>query len=88
MSIYIPSCVLLIFGSYVRRNRFQPWAESVRIRYFTHLKYLIIYGCPFVILVGQRELRTQLVQFFCRRNQCFRMRLKTQIIPMSIAPTT
>ncbi|CAF0977361.1 unnamed protein product [Rotaria sordida] len=56
MSIYVPSCILLIMGSYVRYNRFQSWAANVRTRYFTHLKYLVIFGYPFMVLVGQKEM--------------------------------
>ena len=88
MSIYIPSCVLLIFGSYVRRNRFQPWAESVRIRYFTHLKYLIIFGCPFVILAGQRELVKLIRQHVSRcQLQHWKTTVRSQIHPMTVFMT-
>jgi hypothetical protein len=87
MSIYIPSSVLLIFGSYVRRSRFQPWAASVRTRYFTHLKYLIIFGCPFVIFAGQREMHEKLKKTFCLTRHGWRTRWKTQTIPMTTVPT-
>ena len=74
MSVYIPSCILLIFGSYVRRGKFQPWALSVRTRYFTHLKYLVIFGCPFVILAGQREMYTVLK----RMPLCYKFRWQSR----------
>ncbi len=82
MSVYVPSCILLIFGSYVRRSRFQPWAASVRIRYFTHLKYLVIFGCPFVVLAGQKEMHQMIRRVLCR----FR-RWKTQTIHITAVPT-
>jgi hypothetical protein len=83
MSVYVPSCILLIFGSYVRRSRFQPWAASVRIRYFTHLKYLVIFGCPFVVLAGQKEMYQMIRRVLYR----FRPRWKTQTIPITAVPT-
>lgn len=83
MSIYVPSCILLIFGTYVQRSRFQPWAASVRLRYFTHLKYLVIYGCPFVILAGQPELHQKIRKFFSRTRRPWRKRWKTQTMPMT-----
>jgi hypothetical protein len=86
MSIYVPSCILLIFSSYVSRSRFQPWAQSVRIRYFTHLKYLVIFGCPFVVLAGQTEMHEMIKKIFCVR-QPRRSRWKTQTFPMATVPT-
>jgi hypothetical protein len=83
MSIYVPSCILLILGSYTRRSRFQPLAASVRSRYFTHLKYLIIFGCPFMVLAGQREMHEKIKNIFCRIQQPWRTRWKTQINPMT-----
>ncbi len=87
MSIYVPSCVLLILGSYTRRSRFQPLAASVRIRYFTHLKYLIIFGCPFMVLAGQREMHEKIKKIFCWTQQPWRTRWKTQTVPMTTVPT-
>ena len=43
-------------GTYTQYNRFQSWAVRIRIQYFIHLKYLIIFGYPFVVLAGQREM--------------------------------
>jgi hypothetical protein len=87
MSIYVPSCILLIFGSYVRRLRFQSWAASVRIRYFTHLKYLVIFGCPFVILAGQTEMHQMIKKTVCRAIRLWRSQWKTQTFPMVPMPT-
>ena len=87
MSIYIPSCILLILGSYVRRGRFYPWATTVRIRYFTHLKYLIIFGCPFVVFAGQREMHDKIRKILRWRQRLWRARWKTQTIPMTTMPT-
>ncbi|CAF5134678.1 unnamed protein product, partial [Rotaria sp. Silwood1] len=83
MSIYVPSCILLIFGSYVRRSRFQPWAASVRIRYFTHLKYLVIFGCPFMVFAGQKELHRMIKKLLCRAYR----RRTVQVYPMTIMNT-
>ncbi len=87
MSVYIPSCVLLIFGSYVRRSRFQPWAASVRTRYFIHLKYLVIFGCPFMVLAGQKEMHQMIRKIFCRTPQPRRSRWKIQTFPVTTVPT-
>lgn len=87
MSIYVPSCVLLIFGTYVRRSRFQPWAASVRLRYFTHLKYLVTFGCPFVVLAGQPELYQKINKCLCHALRPWHTRWKTQIIPMTTIRT-
>jgi len=87
MSVYVPSCILLILGSYVRRSRFQPWAASVRIRYFTHLKYLVIFGCPFVVLAGQKELHQKLRKILGWIVHPRRSRWRTQILPMTTVPT-
>ena len=80
MSIYVPSCILLIFGSYVRRSGFQPWAESVRRLYFTHLKYLIIFGCPFMVLAGQKEMHQMIKKAYYRTLQPWRSHCKTQTV--------
>ncbi|CAF3104619.1 unnamed protein product [Rotaria sp. Silwood2] len=88
MSIYVPSCILLIFGSYVQGGRLQPWATSVRIRYFTHLKYLVIFGCPFVVLFGQKELHEMIKRcFYPVGRPPWRVRWKTQTFPMTTVPT-
>jgi hypothetical protein len=86
MSIYIPSCILLIFGSYVRRGRFQPWAASVRSRYFIHLKYLVIFGCPFMVLAGQKEMHEIIKKTFYRIAHPLRTQWKTQTIPLTTVP--
>ncbi|CAF4510762.1 unnamed protein product [Rotaria sp. Silwood2] len=83
MSIYVPSCILLIFGSYVQRGRLQPWATSVRTRYFIHLKYLIVFGCPFMVLAGQREMHRMIKKLLCRAYQ----HRSTQVYPMTIMNT-
>lgn len=87
MSVYVPSCVLLIFGSYVRRSRFQPWAANVRTRYFTHLKYLLIFGCPFVILAGQSEMHQPLKRIIDRIRPPYRPRWRRQTFPLTSVPT-
>ena len=87
ISIYVPSCVLLILGTYICRSRFQPWAASVRLRYFTHLKYLVIFGCPFVVLAGQPELYQKIKKSLCRTRRSWHGRWRTQIIPMMTIPT-
>ncbi len=87
MSIYVPSCILLIFGSYVRRSRFQPWAASIRTRYFTHLKYLVIFGCPFVVLAGQKEMHETLRKILHRIRQTRPSRRAAQVFPMATVPT-
>ncbi len=87
MSIYVPSCILLIFGSYIRKGRFQPLAASVRILYFTHLKYLVIFGCPFMVLTGQKEMHEKLKKMFCRNRHLWRARWRTEILPMTALPT-
>jgi hypothetical protein len=86
MSIYVPSCILLIFGSYVRRGRFQPWAASVRSRYFIHLKYLVIFGCPFMVLAGQKEMHEIIKKTFYRIAHPLRTQWKTQTIPLTTVP--
>ncbi len=82
MSIYVPSCILLIFGTYVPRSRFQPWAASVRTRYFIHLKYVIIFGCPFMVLAGQKEMHRKIRNLFLYAKRQWPLRWKTHIYPM------
>jgi len=87
MGVYIPSCILLIFGSYVRHSRFQPGAANVRLLYFTHLKYLVIFGCPFMVLAGQTEMHQMIKKFLSHIPHARRLRWKTQTIPMKTVPT-
>lgn len=87
MSIYVPSCILLIFGNYVRRSRFQPWAASVRIRYFTHLKYMVIFGCPFMVLIGQKEMRQMIKNLYLYVKRRQPMQWNTHVYPMTIMHT-
>ncbi|UJR37592.1 hypothetical protein I4U23_030290 [Adineta vaga] len=87
MSIYVPSCILLVFGSYVRRNRFQSSAASIRTRYFTHLKYLVIFGCPFVVLAGQKEMHQMLRNLFLYVKTRQTLRWKTNIHPLTMMNT-
>jgi len=84
MSVYVPSCLLLIFGSYVRRSLFQSWTENVRIHYFTHLKYLVIYGCPFMVFPGQKEMYEKLRKFLDCMRQLWRSRRAAQIHPVAM----
>lgn len=87
MSIYIPSCILLLFGSYIRKGKFQPAALSIRQRYFTHLKYLVIFGCPFVILAGQREMHTIFKKIPLWNKYRFTSRWRTNVFPMTTIPS-
>ncbi|CAF1268066.1 unnamed protein product [Adineta ricciae] len=87
MSVYVPSCILLIFGNYVRRGRFLPWAAEIRTRYFIHLKYLVIFGCPFVVLAGQKEMHQMLKNIFSHITRRQTMRWRTNVQPLTLLNT-
>ncbi|CAF1339814.1 unnamed protein product [Adineta steineri] len=87
MSIYVPSCILLIFSTYVQRTRFQPWAAYVRSNYFIHLKYIVIFGCPFMVLAGQKEMHQKIKNLFARTRCQRRVRRKTDIHPLTMMNT-
>jgi hypothetical protein len=79
LSIHIPSCILLIMGTYTQYNRFQSWAVRIRIQYFIHLKYLVIFGYPFVVLAGQREMLQAM-------RDLTRTRWRTRVIVVTAVP--
>lgn len=87
MSVYVPSCILLILGNYVRRGRFLPSAADIRTRYFTHLKYLIIFGCPFVVLAGQKEMHQMLRNLFLHITRRRTVQWKTNVQPLTLLNT-
>ncbi len=71
MAVYIPSCALLLLGTFLPNNQGAVWANMIRDQYFLHLKYLVFFLCPFVVLAGQTEMHEHIKGLFrsARRPQ-------------------
>ncbi|CAF3218125.1 unnamed protein product [Rotaria sp. Silwood2] len=82
MGVYIPSDIILFMSDYSENARFQAWTYAVKIRYLVHVKYLVIFGCPFVIFAGQTEMHERLRKAF-RRPWRWHARKRTQVFPLT-----
>ncbi|CAF1306442.1 unnamed protein product [Adineta steineri] len=86
-SIFLPSTILLFMATMTPSNPAQIWANNIRVNYFFHLKYLAIFGCPFVILASQPKMHEQIKRFI---RYCCPLRHQhntNQIIPLTVRNT-
>lgn len=67
--IWIPMCVMFYFNTFGTDAQ-RSFANSLINDYFSNLKYLINFFCPFLILMGQSELLKKIKNlFYCRPGQ-------------------
>jgi hypothetical protein len=70
MGAFLPSSVFLYMDAYGQNSAEGTWVSSVRVHYIFHIKYFVIFLCPFVILTGQTEMHEKMKKLFrCIRRQ-------------------
>ncbi|CAF1294347.1 unnamed protein product [Adineta steineri] len=81
--VYIPSVVLVFIIIFSSNSQTRAWAIRTRVSYFYHLKYLVIFGCPFMVLASQTKMHEKIKRFirFCCLQQ--QGRNTNQVIPLT-----
>ena len=65
--VYVPSAAFVFIITTTSNFPTIISAVNIRINYFYHLKYLAIFGCPFMVLASQTKMHEKIKRFirFC-----------------------
>jgi hypothetical protein len=80
MGAFVPSSAFLYMDAYEQNDADEKWVSSIRVHYLFHIKYFVIFLCPFVILIGQTEMHEKIKQLFrwiCRQQN------RATVMPMN-----